>query len=107
VDRHIPLADTFDRRHRSNAELEVFRAIAVGAQSYSLYLCHIPIWFVVMRHVGSVGETFVPLRFMIAALATLTAADLTYRGLELPLQERGCIRARGLDNVSDHVAVSA
>ncbi|MGI4747696.1 MAG: acyltransferase family protein [Janthinobacterium lividum] len=75
----------------------------IGARSYSLYLCHIPIWFVVidvMRHTGLGSENFVPLRFMIAALATLTAAELTYRWLELPLQERGRIRARALDNRS-------
>lgn len=77
----------------------------VGARSYSLYLCHIPIWFVVidvMRHVGLGGEDFVPLRFMIAALVTSIAAELTYRWLELPLQERGRIRARALDSRSDH-----
>lgn len=77
----------------------------IGARSYSIYLCHIPIWFTVidvMRHTGLGGETYVPLRFMIAALTTVTAADLTYRWLEVPLQERGRIRARTLDNRGDH-----
>ncbi|NPD66672.1 hypothetical protein HN018_21685 [Lichenicola cladoniae] len=77
----------------------------IGARSCSIYMCHIPIWFTVidvMRRTGPGGETYVPLGFMIAALATLTAADLTYRWLELPLQERGRIRARALDDRGDH-----
>lgn len=64
----------------------------LGARSYSLYLCHIPIWFTVIdisQRVGLAGQAWLPLRFAVALSASLLAADLTYRWLELPLQERG------------------
>ena len=71
----------------------------VGSRSYSLYLCHIPIWFTVlelMRRAGLGGETFVPLRFALSLSLSLVAADLTYRWVELPFQARGRVRARAV-----------
>ncbi len=69
----------------------------VGARSYSLYLCHIPVWFAVVdvsQRTGLARVQWVPARVVLGVLASLVAADLTYRWLELPLQERGRMRAR-------------
>ena len=68
----------------------------IGARSYSLYLCHIPVWFAVIdlsEQTGLSRESWVPVRMVIGILASLVAADLTFRWLELPLQERGRVRA--------------
>lgn len=72
-------------------------ALWVGSRSYSLYLCHIPVWFSVlelMRRVGLGGERLVPVRFAVGFAACALAADLTYRWVELPLQARGRLRAK-------------
>lgn len=71
----------------------------LGARSYSLYLCHIPIWFAVIdlwQRFGWGSEALVPTRFAASFLCSLIAADLTFRHLELPMQERGRSRAATL-----------
>ena len=71
----------------------------IGSRSYSLYLCHIPVWFTVlelMKRTGFGGERLLPWRFAIGLALCAVAADLTYRWLELPLQERGRIRAQAI-----------
>ena len=71
----------------------------VGSRSYSLYLCHIPMWFTVielMQRSGLGAERLLPWRFGLAFASCAVAAELTYRWLELPLQERGRIRARAI-----------
>lgn len=69
----------------------------LGARSYSLYLCHIPVWFAVidaMRRTGFGGPGSLGARFAIGLPLSLLAADLTYRLVELPLQARGRVVAR-------------
>ncbi len=76
----------------------------IGARSYSLYLCHIPVWFVVIdlsQRTGWSRQSWVPMRMVIGLMASLVAADLTYRWLELPLQERGRVRALGIREAAE------
>ena len=71
----------------------------IGSRSYSLYLCHIPVWFTVlelMKRTGLGGKGLLPWRFAIGLPLCAIAADLTYRWLELPLQERGRLRAQAV-----------
>ncbi len=71
----------------------------LGSRSYSLYLCHIPVWFTVielMQRAGLGSERLVPMRFALGLLCSLLAADATYRKVELPLQARGRDRARAV-----------
>jgi len=68
----------------------------LGARSYSLYLCHIPMWFIVLDvsqrlHRDTLHD--VPIRAAIGVSLSLLAADLTYRHVELPLQRRGKTRS--------------
>ena len=74
-------------------------ALWIGSRSYSLYLCHIPVWFAmieVMQRTGLGGKGLVPVRFAVALVLCAVAADLTYRWVELPLQARGRVQARAV-----------
>ncbi len=74
-------------------------ALWMGSRTYSLYLCHIPVWFAVielMQRAGLGSERLVPLRFAAGLLCMALAADVTYRRVELPLQARGRERARAI-----------
>ena len=80
----------------------------LGARSYSLYLCHIPVWTLVIElmqrsHLG--GRHLLALRFALAIAASLFLADLSYLRVELPLQERGRIRARAIRSGTDAARV--
>ena len=68
----------------------------IGLRSYSLYLCHIPVALTLSALLDSFGRSngvidTVRVRLETFALAwaiTLVLADLSYRGVELPLQRR-------------------
>jgi peptidoglycan/LPS O-acetylase OafA/YrhL len=76
----------------------------LGARSYSVYLCHIPIWMAVIDvsqrlHLDS--QRSVPARIAVGLVCTMIAADLTYRWVEVPLQVRGRDRARAIRRAED------
>ena len=71
----------------------------LGVRSYSLYLCHIPVWTLVvelMQRSGLGGQGWLAVRFLFAISASLILADLTYLRVELPLQARGRVRAQAI-----------
>ena len=59
----------------------------LGKISYGLYIYHFPIiWFVMrIRDLGLSETQAKPLVFIIAFIATLAAASISYRFLERPL----------------------
>lgn len=72
----------------------------IGARSYSIYLCHLPL-ILVTREVAvhfKFDEPTLPnflLSLMIAGLLIATAGDLSYRYVELPFQRRMALRNTG------------
>lgn len=67
-------------------------ALWLGARSYAVYLCHVPVWLAVAdvaARLPALGRFGAAPRAAIACLLTLAAAEATHRLIELPGQARG------------------
>jgi peptidoglycan/LPS O-acetylase OafA/YrhL len=70
----------------SRADLRVFELLRLpwfGLRSYSIYLWHFPIISLVRHHVP--GAVPVSARYVLAVIATLAAAELSFRLIETPV----------------------
>ncbi|EEF26717.1 conserved hypothetical protein [Ricinus communis] len=78
-------------------ETRIWRAVAwIGDRSYSLYLCHLPVFIIAREIMTRIGAKeywdSAPLIWCAAPFAigaALLAADVTYRLVELPFAKRG------------------
>lgn len=75
---------------------------AIGQVSFSLYLCHIPVWLLCMHWLDD--QPVLP-RVALCVTVSLIVAGLSYRYIERPLTEGAVSREPAIDEVGTRAAV--
>ena len=75
---------------------------AIGQVSFSLYLCHIPVWLLCMHWLDD--QPVLP-RVALCVTVSLIVAGLSYRYIERPLTDGAVSREPAIDEVGTRAAV--